>query len=201
MVGDGDLQRRFHRFGARIGVENMLEGLGRHVAQGVGQLEGLGMAHLEGGGVIELGYLLLHRLGDARAVVAGVAAPQARCAIQHLSPVGGGVIHAVGRNEHPRRLLELPVRRERHPECRKIVGNALAIGSHVLSSLSRRPFRPGLLSRMRFCGIVLPIGQNHASRAPRPVKPFRAISGARPAGQKRKGGRDDFSRGDFPARG
>ena len=57
VIGDGDLERRFDRFGAGIDVKNMVQVAGRHSGQAVGQLEGLGMTHLEGGGVVELGRL------------------------------------------------------------------------------------------------------------------------------------------------
>ncbi|MBL4559053.1 MAG: hypothetical protein JKP98_24270 [Rhodobacteraceae bacterium] len=39
-------------------------------------------------------------------------------------------MHAFGGNEHPRRLLELAVRGERHPESVEIVGAAFGIEGH-----------------------------------------------------------------------
>jgi hypothetical protein len=34
-----------------------------------------------------------------------------------------GIVHALGRDQKPGTVLELPIRRERHPECVEIVGN------------------------------------------------------------------------------
>ncbi len=58
---------------------------GRQVDQPVGQLERLGVAHLEGRRVVELGRLFLDRLGDQRAAMAGIDAPQAGGAVEHPS--------------------------------------------------------------------------------------------------------------------
>ena len=90
------------------------------------------MPHLEGGRVVELGRLLLDRLDDPRPAMAGIDAPQAGSAIQHLTPIGGGVVHVLGRDEHARRLLELPVRGERHPEGFEIVGRDRCVLVHRL---------------------------------------------------------------------
>jgi hypothetical protein len=66
------------------------------------------MAHLEGRRVIHLLDLLGDRLGDLLAAVAGVAAPQARGAVEHLALVDGGVVHALGATN--RRGLDLNCR-------------------------------------------------------------------------------------------
>ena len=87
-----------------------------------GQLEHLRMAHLEAGRIVELQKLLAHRVGDLRPRVAGVHAPQARRAVEHLAAVVAPVVHALGAHEQARVLLELPVRRERHPIGFEIVG-------------------------------------------------------------------------------
>jgi hypothetical protein len=121
VIGNCHLQRRVGRFGTRIGEEHMLHALRSDVDQPVGQLEHDGMAHLEGRRIVEFGGLVLDRLGDLRAAMAGVHAPQAGGAVHDLAAVGGGVMHILGAHEHARRLLELPVCRERHPECGKIV--------------------------------------------------------------------------------
>ena len=57
------------------------------------------MAPLEGGREVEIGGLLPNRLDDPRAGVAGVAAPQARGAIDDPLPVLHRVVHAVGPRE------------------------------------------------------------------------------------------------------
>ena len=74
------------------------------------------MSHLERRRVVELARLLLYRFGDLRPAVARVRAPQARRAVEHLAPVSRDEMHVARRDEHARRFLELPVRRERHPE-------------------------------------------------------------------------------------
>ena len=93
------------------------------------QLERFGMAHLEGRRIIHLRHLVLHRLNDLVAPVPGVAAPKARRAVQHLTPVIGRVVHVLGADEQARIALELPVGCERHPEGFHIV-QALGIGGH-----------------------------------------------------------------------
>ena len=82
----------------------------------LGELEGDRVAHLERGREVHLRDLALHRLDDLRPAVAGVYAPQARGAVEHLAALWRPVIHALGTGKEARRLLELPVRRERHPE-------------------------------------------------------------------------------------
>jgi hypothetical protein len=80
------------------------------------------MAHLKGGREFHGAELLGHRLGDLAPAVAGVHAPQARDAIEHLAAVGGPVVHALGARQQPRISLELAVGRERHPEGVEIAG-------------------------------------------------------------------------------
>ncbi len=49
------------------------------------------------GRIVQLGDLGLHRLDDLGAAVAGIDAPQARGAVQHLRPSDARVMHALGR--------------------------------------------------------------------------------------------------------
>src|SRR5262249_38234877 len=56
----------------------------------------------------------------------GVDAPQARGSVEHPAPIIGDVVHTVCGNEQARRPLELPVRREGHPERIEIVGCRLS---------------------------------------------------------------------------
>ncbi len=140
VIGERDLERAVDRLGARIGEEDMLEPVGREVAHPVRQFEGLGMAHLEGGRIVEFGDLLLHRFGDLRPRMARVAAPEPGGAVEDLPALGVGVVHVLGGHEHARRLLELPVGRERHPECRQVVRHDIPIERHDPPSISaRRP--------------------------------------------------------------
>lgn len=104
LVGDRDLEGGVHRFRAGAGEEHPVEpGLRtarRDGRQPLGEVEGRRVAHLEGGGEVKGGELALHRRGDALAPVAGIHAPEAGGAIQNAAPVGGGVVHALGRGEH-----------------------------------------------------------------------------------------------------
>ncbi|ENN88702.1 hypothetical protein RHSP_42852 [Rhizobium freirei PRF 81] len=74
------------------------------------------MSHLERRGEIHRRKLAFDRLGNLLAAVAGVHAPKAGRAIEHLVAIDVGVIHAIGRGQQPGGRLELPVCRERHPE-------------------------------------------------------------------------------------
>jgi len=88
------------------------------------QLEHLGMPHLEGGRIIHLRGLFLDRGHDLRMAVPGIAAPETGGAVEHASPIGGEVVHALGADEKTRLRLELSVGGKRHPEGFEIVGNA-----------------------------------------------------------------------------
>ena len=90
--------------------------VGRDRGQALGEIERERMAHLERRRVIERHQLALDRGGDLAAAVAGIDAPQAGRAVDHLAAVDGGVMHALGGGEQARLGLELPVGRERHPE-------------------------------------------------------------------------------------
>ena len=121
--GDGDLERRVHRLRARVAEEHVVEVAGHQCRQPRRQLEGAGMAHLEGRRVVHARHLVLHRLDDLGAAVAGIDAPHAGGAVEHLAPVGVGVVHVLGRDQHARMALEVPVGGERHPVGPQIVGH------------------------------------------------------------------------------
>jgi len=118
MVGERDLERRVDRFGARIGEEQAREALRRDAREPLGELERDRMAHLEGGREVHRRDLALDRLDDLRAAMPRVHAPEPGSAVEHLAAFGRPVVHAFGAREQARRLLELAVRRERHPEGR-----------------------------------------------------------------------------------
>ena len=80
------------------------------------------MRKLERRHVIEFSRLLLDRSNDRRAIMPGVAAPQAGAAIEDLAAVGGHVVHVLSPREYARRGLEGAVRREGHPEGFEVVG-------------------------------------------------------------------------------
>ncbi len=89
VIGERDLEGGVDRFRSGVGVEHVVHAFGRDVDQAVGQLEGLGMAELEGRRIVELAGLLADRLGDLRAAVAGIDAPEAGRAVEHLTAVMG----------------------------------------------------------------------------------------------------------------
>ena len=107
---------------------------GATCGQPLGEFESDGMAHLEGGGIVELFQLPRHGFGDLAAAVTGIDAPEACRTIQDLVSVDIAVIHALGAFEQARRLLELPVRRERHPEIFQI--SCIGGGGHGHSPLA-----------------------------------------------------------------
>jgi hypothetical protein len=118
MVGERDLERGVGRFRPRIGEEDAAEPFGGDARQPLGELEGHRVAHLESRREVHLRDLALYRLDNFRPAMTGIDAPQARGAVEHLAPFGRPVVHAFGAGKEARRLLELPVGRERHPEGR-----------------------------------------------------------------------------------
>ena len=145
LIGDGDFQRGLDRFRSGIGEKHMLHRARRHIAQAVGQLESLGMAHLEGRRIVQLTCLLADRLDNLGAVMARITAPQPRHPVQHLTPIGGAVMHPVGRYQHPRCLFELAVRGEGHPERGKVIRN----GVGTVKRHSGIPYFAGPVARRR----------------------------------------------------
>jgi hypothetical protein len=125
VVGEGDLQRGVHRFRTGIGEEHMVEIAGQQLRHLGGELECRGMAHLEGRRVVELGDLLLHRLDDLLAAMAGIDAPEAGGGVQHLPALDGRVMHVLGGHEQARLALELPVGGKGHPKGFEVVGAGL----------------------------------------------------------------------------
>ena len=77
VIGERDLERTVHGFGAGIGEKYMVETGRRERGDFLRRLECLGMPHLKGGREVELVELGLHRVDDFRASVTGIHAPQA----------------------------------------------------------------------------------------------------------------------------
>ncbi len=115
VVGARDLERGVGRLAARIDEEDVAHAVGKDGRERLRRLERERVPHLERRGVIELGHRRRDRLGDFAAAVAGVDAPQAGGAIEHLAAFGGEIMHAFGAGEQARGGLELAVGRERHP--------------------------------------------------------------------------------------
>jgi hypothetical protein len=88
VVGQRHLERGVGALAAGIGEEDVVQPLGRQLRHAGGGLEGDGVAELEGGREIQDGGLLLDRLDDLAAAMAGIAAPQPGRAVQHLAPSG-----------------------------------------------------------------------------------------------------------------
>ena len=106
---------------------------GRDLGEPLGEIERQRMAHVERGREVEVRQLPLDGGGDLAAAVAGIDAPEAGRAVDHLAAVDGGVVHALGGSEQPRRFLELPVGRERHPERIGLQGVRLLMKGHGLA--------------------------------------------------------------------
>ena len=139
LVGERDLERGIDRLRPRSGEEHPIEAARRDLRQSLGEGEGDRMAHLEGRRIIHGGKLRRDRIGDLRAAVPGIDAPQARRAIKYASAVVTGIIHALRRSEQARRLLELAIGGERHPigiemrpvrSCRPVHRHAL-VSAHA----------------------------------------------------------------------
>ena len=128
VIGERDLERAVDGLRARVAVESVVEVARQQGGMARRQLERLGMAHLEGRRVVHLVELLGDRRLDLLAAVAGIDAPQAGRAVDDLAAFRRPVVHALGLGQHPRVLLELPVRRERHEEGFEIVGGGLGGG-------------------------------------------------------------------------
>ena len=130
LIGQRDLQRGVDQFGAGIGEEDAVEPFRRDLGEPLGEIERQRMAHVEGGREVEVHQLPLDGGGDLAAAMAGIDAPEAGRSVDHLAAVDGGVVHALGGSEQPRRLLELPVGRERHPERIGLQGVRLLMKGH-----------------------------------------------------------------------
>src|SRR5271165_5790310 len=101
----------------------MVEVGGRELGETRGELERQRMGETEGRREVELGRLALDRLDDRLAVMAGVAAPEARRRVEDLAPLRGVIVHVLRAGDQPRALLEGAVWRERQPEGFEIVGD------------------------------------------------------------------------------
>ena len=123
MISNGQFQCGFDCLRPGIGVEHMFHPIRRNLNNPVGQFKCFGMAHLERRCIIQFGRLLRNRLDDFRPPMPRVTAPKPCRSIQHLPPIGCGVIHSIGCNEHTRRLFELPIRGKRHPKRVQIIWN------------------------------------------------------------------------------
>jgi hypothetical protein len=123
-----DLERGIDRLRSRIGEEHPVEPGGGEAGDPLRQHESGRMAHLEGRDIVHPRRLILDRPHDPRLIMAGIHAPEPGHGIQNLPAVGGGVVHAAGRDEQARIGLERPVGRKRHPIGLEIIGGQSDIG-------------------------------------------------------------------------
>ena len=146
VIGERDLERGVHRFGAGVAEEHMIEVAGRERGDPARQLESLRVGKLEARRIVELGGLPLDRLHDGVAVVAGIDAPEPGGAIEHRAAVGREIVHVLGPRDQPRRRLEGAVRREREPERFEIVRHGAArwcrSHGHSLAALECGCYQP-----------------------------------------------------------
>src|SRR5215211_5963894 len=89
------------------------------------------------GALVHLLELADDRLLDLFAAVAGIDAPQACRAVDHLASFRRPVVHALGAGQQPGVLLELPVRGERHEEGFEVVGGGRGGGRGHGGTLKR----------------------------------------------------------------
>ncbi len=128
VIGKRHLQCRVDGFRPGSGEEDMVEAFRRNRLQTFCKFEGNRMAHLEGGRVVQFGQLPGDRIGDLFITVSGIAAPEARSAVENAAAVVAAVMHALGRDQHAWRLFELPVRGKRHPvSVKRLVGSVICV--------------------------------------------------------------------------
>ena len=120
-IGQRDLQRGVGGLRAGVAEEHVVEVARRQRRDPARQLEGARMAELEGRREVELGRLLLDRLDDRIAVVAGVGAPQAGGGVEHRAALRRVVVHVLGAGDQPRPRLEGAIGGERHEEGFEVV--------------------------------------------------------------------------------
>src|SRR5260370_42626860 len=89
------------------------------------------MMQLKAGGVVYGLRLLLDRIDDFLAAVAGVYGPQTGDAVEHLAAVLRQIVHVLGGHQQARRRLELAVGREWHPQPFPI-WRIVQLASHLL---------------------------------------------------------------------
>ena len=121
VIGERDFQRRIRAFTARIGEENPVQPIGRHIRNPCGGFKGDGVAKLEGGREIHDGGLFLDGLHNFPPAMPGIAAPKAGGTVQNLPALRRIVIHALGAGEHARAVLEILIVRIGHPERVQII--------------------------------------------------------------------------------
>ena len=121
VIGQRDFQRRICGFAARIGEENAVHAIGRHIRNPRGGFKGNRVAKLEGGREIHDRGLLLDGLHNLPPAMPGIAAPKARGTVQNLPPFRGVVMHALSAREHARAILEILIVGIGHPERVQII--------------------------------------------------------------------------------
>ena len=131
MVSQRNFQCGIDRFGAVITKKDPIQAFGCNGCQRARCFERLGMPHLEHRRKIHGCGLAPDCFDDFRMAVSGIDAPETGGTVENFPTVVRCVIHAGSRYQHARFRLELPIRREWHPEMFGVEG----IG-HVVT----RPF-------------------------------------------------------------
>jgi hypothetical protein len=115
VIGHHHLQRGVDGLGAGVDEEHVVHRLGQQGRDLAGQLEGAVMAEAEGCRVGVGQQLLVDRVRDLGAAMAGGAAEERRRAVDHLAALVVGVVNALALGNQARVLLEITVAGERHP--------------------------------------------------------------------------------------
>eukprot|EP01022_Parablepharisma_sp_SALTPOND_P021543 TRINITY_DN427_c0_g3_i1.p1 TRINITY_DN427_c0_g3~~TRINITY_DN427_c0_g3_i1.p1 ORF type:complete len:877 (-),score=398.28 TRINITY_DN427_c0_g3_i1:14792-17422(-) len=130
VIGQGDLDGGIHRFRTGAGIEHVGEAVAGIGLEAFGQFEGAGMAQLEGRRIVQRGHRLLHGRHDLGMGVAQRHAPQAGSAVQDGMAGVVAVVHALGRDQHARRGLEVAVGGEGHPVGGQAGGGRMIWAGH-----------------------------------------------------------------------
>ena len=138
VVGQRHFQGRVRGLGARVAKQHLVEVARGQRRNGLGGLKGLVVAHLEGGGVVQRVELLLDRLVELTSVVSGPHTPQAGNAVDDLSSIVRGEVHALRTDEHTRLLAKMPVGGEGQP----VVVEMKVVESHIVSMPPRGGKKP-----------------------------------------------------------
>ena len=140
-----ELQRRLDRLGAARGEEDAVEVAGRQARDPSRQLDRARMRVAPVGDEVELADLALHRLADLGAAVAGVAAEEAREAVEVAVAVLVVDVGALAAGDDRDRVLGVVAAhaREVHPQV--LAGELLEVGAGLggaRGSRSSWPFSP-----------------------------------------------------------
>ena len=113
------LERRIDRLAARVGKKDTIQPLGHQIGNAAGQFKGEGVAKLKCRAEIHRCRGFCNCFDNRGAAMPGIAAPQARSAIENAVPGDIPIMHVLRCSQLARVCLIGSVGSEGHPECRK----------------------------------------------------------------------------------